>query len=166
MNYGDLPIPPSSAPYFSPQSEFTSNDACPTCGQPIQLAMEQKSNPYEQVVGGRMRGGEGGAGGRAQPEILSPKSASQEPASIQNQIKELEDQQRSLMQLGPMVPTLVRLGVTPAEMTKMNPAQAIQFIKSRSPQGMGQRDMDAERMVQETIDRLRDQRGILSGQLK
>lgn len=128
-----------------------------------QYAMEQKPNPYEQIVGGRVRGGEGGAGG-AKPEILSPKSVSTEQ-NLRGQLQELESQQRALMQHGPMVPELIKLGVTPAQMTKMNPAEAYQFIKARSPQGMGQVDREAQKMVMDTIEQIRQQRAHISGLL-
>ena len=141
------------------RTEITPNQAYP------QYAMEDTKNKYDI---GLPRGGEGGAGGGGRgvaPEILSPKSASTAPPSLQAQIKELEDQQRTLMQMGPMVPQLIKLGVTPQQMKGMNPAEAYQFIKARSPAGMGQRDVEGERAVMNAIDQIRAQRGILSNKL-
>jgi N12 class adenine-specific DNA methylase len=99
-------------------------------------------------------------------EILSPRSLSTQTApDLRAKLKELENQQRSLMQLRPMVPTLIKLGVTPEQMTRMTPPEAYQFIKARSPQGMGKVDRDADKVIEETIDKIREQRAAITDAL-
>lgn len=148
-------------------SQFSLSDITP---EPVSAFQQYAANtPKRAIPESALEGGPiaiSGGGGPGKAQIIPPRSVSTEKASLQAQYRELEEQQRTLMQLRPMVPTLIKLGVTPQQMLKMNPTEAYQFIKARTPQGgWGKVNREDDKVVSDMIDNLRQQRGLIGDRL-
>ncbi len=112
----------------------------------------RRAIPESNLEGGPLVISGGGGPGRA--EILPPNAMSQAAPSAQAQMQQLREQEMALARLRPFVPSLIKLGVTQDQMLKMNPTEAYQFVKSRSPMGMGTVDRGADQTVGNAINQL------------